>query len=125
MARQSGTEWLKSCHMSQRPSAFPAFHSSRAQSGRTLFASSTRALTTLRIGRSLRFQTAMAGKKSKGETSMACRVACAAKHFALVTRQGSPAALPSATMEASSSFRPSASRPVAGSVTSCRNLRRR
>ena len=77
------------------------------------------------IGRSCRSQQAMAGNQSKCETSMDWRVQSAAKHFALVTRQLSFAALPDATISRRSFLRPAMSRPVALSVTSWRNLRRR
>ena len=127
ITRQSGTEWSKSCHMFQLPSLLPAYHSFVTQAGRVrAFTSRARSpFVTLLIGRSLRSHTEMAGNQSSGDTSIDISNACAAKHFAFVTRHDSPDALPAATISARRLFRPVTSRPVALSVTSCRNLRRR
>ena len=89
------------------------------------FTSPARPPMTRLIGRSLRFQIAIAGNQSSGDTSMDIFSACAAKHLAFVTYHDSPDALPAATTSASSFFSPGTSSPVALSVTSCRNFRRR
>ena len=126
MTRQSGTEWSKSCHMFQSPLRLPSDQVRRTSAGsRRAFTSWARFQKTVFIGRSLRFQIAIAGNQSSGETSIASRRASAAKHFAFVTRQSSPVFFPSATSPASTFFSAGTSRPVVRSVTSWRNFRRR
>jgi hypothetical protein len=81
--------------MFQVPSALPRRHFSRTLAGIfAAFTSLARLRITPLIGLSQRFQTEIAGNQSSGETSIAIRSACAAKHFAFVTRHGSPAARP-------------------------------
>ena len=119
ITRQSGTEWSKSCHMVHVPSLLPACHSLRTQSGsRRALTSPARFTRTSLIGLSLRFQIAIAGNQSSGDTSMDIFSTCAAKHLAFVTYHDSPEALPAATISASSFFSPGTSSPVALSVTS-------